>query len=505
MSLSVRRAEIRERDRPMGRGDCAESMPTGLPRLPAALSDRIPPIAVFSDEAFAAALHDKSWDVPELLARAELCLRMLDDAYRLLVDAEEAQAPSPEQVAQGLTRIQFFAAARLLATRYVSPFDGQDCTFETALAFVMDICRSARSADGISVCLGMSFWKRRRIAEMLAAGGPAPLFAETAAEAVSTAVRKKGAVAVWAAREPGDLRGLAAAAGVPVVLIEDGFVRSVGLGADFMPAASIVLDRTGIYFDPTRPSGLDRILSGTEFTPELIERARRLIQSMVANGITKYNVGSATLDIAAPPGRRVIFVPGQVENDRSVALGGGEIQRNLDLLKRVRALNADAYIVYKPHPDVDAGHRPGAISDVETLKIADQLVRGISSAAIISSVDEVHTLTSLAGFEALIRDRYVVTYGCPFYAGWGLTKDFISVPHRQRQLSLEQLVAGALILYPSYFDPVTRLPCGPEVVIERMSRPEVWRPGLLITLRRLQGEAMRLVQKWRPSIASNSQ
>jgi capsular polysaccharide export protein len=78
------------------------------------------------------------------------------------------------------------------------------------------------------------------------------------------------------------------------------------------------------------------------------------------------------------------------------------------------------------------------------------------------------------------------------------------VPHRQRQLSLEQLVAGTLILYPSYFDPVTRLPCGPEVVIERMSRPEVWRPGLLVTLRRLQGEAMRLVQKWRPSIASNS-
>jgi capsular polysaccharide export protein len=479
-------------------------MPTGLPRLPAALSGRVSPIATFSSETFAAVQRDKGWDTPELLARAEACLRMLDDAYSQLEGAEEELPPGAGRDTGGLSRVQFFAAARLLSTRYVNPFYGEECSFEEALALVTDICRSARSAEGIAVCLGMSFWKRRRIAEMLAAGGPAPLFAKTAAEALSAAVRRKGAVAVWAAREPEDLRGLAATAGVPVVLIEDGFVRSVGLGADFMPAASIVLDRTGIYFDPTQPSGLDRILSGTEFTVELIERARRLIQSMVANGITKYNVGSATPDIAAPAGQRVIFVPGQVENDRSVALGGGEIQRNLDLLKRVRALNPDAYIVYKPHPDVDAGHRPGMIPDIEALKVADQVVRGISSAAIISAVDEVHTLTSLAGFEALIRNRYVVTYGSPFYAGWGLTKDFISVPHRQRQLSLEQLVAGTLILYPSYFDPVTRLPCGPEVVIERMSRPEVWRPGLLVTLRRLQGEAMRLVQKWRPSIASNS-
>jgi capsular polysaccharide export protein len=503
MSLPLRRDETREGGRPLGRSGYAEIMPTGLPRLPAPLSSRIPPIASFSSEAFATVLQGQGWDTPELLARAEACLRMLDDVYRQLDGADEEPLSGVEQLAQGLTRAQFFAA-RLLATRYTSPYGGEDCSFEEALATVADMARAARAAQGIAVCLGMSFWKRRRIAEMLSAGGRAPRFAKTAREAIDVAVKYKGAVAVWAARAPDDLVPLAKAAGVEIVLIEDGFVRSVGLGADFMPAASIVLDRDGIYFDPSRPSGLDRILSSTEFTAEITDRARRLIQLMVARGITKYNVGAATPDIAAPQGRRVIFVPGQVENDRSVALGGGEIQRNLDLLNRVRALNPDAYIVYKPHPDVDAGHRPGAIADAEVLRVADQVVRGISSAAIISAVDEVHTLTSLAGFEALIRYRYVVTYGRPFYAGWGLTKDFNPVPHRQRQLSLEQLVAGTLVLYPSYFDPVTRLPCGPEVVIERMSRPEVWRPGLLVTLRRLQGELMRLVQKWRPSVASNS-
>jgi capsular polysaccharide export protein len=486
MSQLSRRTAIREGGQPIGLGDCAEIMPADLLRLPASLTDRVPPLGVFSADKFAAVVRCKDWDTSELLDRAAACLRSL--ALR----------------ADDIRLQRAFAAACLLATEYANPYTGEACSFEDALSIALDLRRAAAATGGIAVCLGMSFWKRRRIRDILTTGGRAPLFRRTAKAAVDAAAKRGAAVAVWAAREPADLAALAKSAGVSIVHIEDGFVRSVGLGADFMPAASIVLDRTGIYFDPSRPSGLDKILTETDFRAEDIERARRLIRMMVARGITKYNVGSASPEIAAPMGQRVIFVPGQVENDRSVALGGAGIKRNLDLLKRVRENNSDAFIVYKPHPDVDAGHRPGALADEDVLAVANQVVRGISSAGIISAVDEVHTLTSLAGFEALIRNRYVVTYGQPFYAGWGLTKDFAPVQHRQKPLSLEQLVAGALILYPSYFDPVMRLPCGPEIVIERLSRPEVWRPGLLITLRRLQGEFMRFVQKRRPSVPSSS-
>ncbi len=482
----LRSTAIRGASQPIGLGDCAEIMPADLLRLPASLTDRIPALGVFSADAFAAIVQSENWDTPELLDRAAACLRSL-------------ALPADD------TRLQrAFAAACLLSTAYTNPYTAEACSFEEALSIASDLRRTASAMSGIAVCLGMSFWKRRRMRDILTAGGRAPLFRRTAKAAVHAALKRGGAIAVWAAREPAELAALAKAAGVPIIHIEDGFVRSVGLGADFMPAASIVLDRTGIYFDPSRPSGLDKILTETEFGTQEIERARRLIRMMVARGITKYNVGSASPEIAAPLGQRVIFVPGQVENDRSVALGGAGIRRNLDLLKRVRENNPDAFIVYKPHPDVDAGHRPGAVPDEDVLAVANQVIRGISSAGIISAVDEVHTLTSLAGFEALIRNRYVVTYGQPFYAGWGLTKDFAPVQHRQKPLSLEQLVAGALILYPSYFDPVMRLPCGPEIVIERLSRPEVWRPGPLIALRRLQGEFMRFVQKWRPSVPSNS-
>jgi len=277
-----------------------------------------------------------------------------------------------------------------------------------------------------------------------------------------------------------------------VVRIEDGFVRSVGLGADFTQAASIVLDRTGIYFDPAKPSDLENLLQTAEFDARLVERARRLIDMLVARGITKYNTGAGMPDIDVPPGKRRLFVPGQVEDDRSVATGGAGIYRNIDLLQRVRTLNPDAFIIYKPHPDVDAGHRLGAIPEEEALRHADRIIRGVSTAAIIPAVDEIHTLTSLAGFEALIRRRKVVTYGQPFYSGWGLTTDLAPVERRKRNLSLEELIAGSLVLYPRYFDPVTRLSCGPEILIERLSHPELWRPGALVVLRRIQGTLTRL-------------
>ena len=69
-------------------------------------------------------------------------------------------------------------------------------------------------------------------------------------------------------------------------------------------------------------------------------------------------------------------------------------------------------------------------------------------------------MTSLTGFDALLRDKTVVTYGQPFYAGWGLTQDRAAeggapaagLRRRTRRLSLDELVAGALLHYPVYWD-----------------------------------------------------
>jgi capsular polysaccharide export protein len=177
----------------------------------------------------------------------------------------------------------------------------------------------------------------------------------------------------------------------------------------------------------------------------------------------------------------------------SVQLGGGGLASNLELLRRARALEPDAEIWFRPHPDVDAGHRKGLVRDEDALMHADRIVRGGGMAALLAKVDAVHALTSLTGFEALLRGREVTCHGTPFYAGWGLTRDLGAVPQRRaRALTVDQLLAAVLIIYPRYLDPVAGLPCEAEVLIERMQHGRaVNRLGWLSRTRRLQGRLLR--------------
>lgn len=343
--------------------------------------------------------------------------------------------------------------------------------------------------DGnIRVACGMAWWKRERIAQFLAAEGRQPLrFIDDAEAAVAAA--GDGAIAVWPSRMP---EGLEALADDRLVRVEDGFIRSIGLGADLHPPLSIVVDRSGIYYDPSRPSDLETILESADFPPVLLGRAEALIDTIVTRGISKY-ASEAPSPATQPTAKRTILVPGQVEDDLSVRNGGAGVAGNLDLLRRARAAEADAHILFKPHPDVDAGHRLGHVPDAEARNYADEIVRGESMASLLARVDGVHVLTSLTGFEALLRGRDVTVHGQPFFAGWGLTRDLAPpVARRTRTLSLAELAAGTLILYPRYLDPVTERPCSPETLLQRFA--DGWKPKLtmLIRLRRLQGRIARL-------------
>jgi len=339
-------------------------------------------------------------------------------------------------------------------------------------------------------CLaGMSWWKRARIRRFFA-NGEAPPHRRTAAAAVAVARRRSGAVAVWASRQPPGLTEVARAAGIEVWMVEDGFIRSVGLGSALALPCSIILDRAGIYYDPSRPSDLETLLATALFPPELVERAERLARDIVASGVTKYNLRGGPIDL--PAGRRIVLVPGQVCDDRSVMLGGAGIGDMGELLARVRAAEPDAFILFKPHPDVDAGLRAGAIPDAEALLHADRVVRDADLTGLLDRVDAVHVLTSLTGFEALMRGREVIVHGHPFYAGWGLTRDLAPpLPRRGRKLALAELVAATLILYPLYLDPRTGRRCGPEELVAALAGK---RPGVDVKVRRLGGW---LAARWR--------
>src|SRR5690606_35924453 len=103
-----------------------------------------------------------------------------------------------------------------------------------------------------------------------------------------------------------------------------------------------------------------------------LARAEALRERVIAARVTKYNLsGNALADL--PPGRRIL-VPGQVEDDASIRCGAGEVSTNLGLLRAVRAANPQAVVLYKPHPDVEAGLRTGAVPAAEALALADQVL-----------------------------------------------------------------------------------------------------------------------------------
>lgn len=362
---------------------------------------------------------------------------------------------------------------------------------------VIDGNRGASGQTIVAAC-GMAWWKRAEIRRFLWVPGVELCLSASASRALSAAQKRGGALAVWPSRISPKLRAQAAAKNVPLVQVEDGFVRSAGLGSNLVPPSSVVVDRQGIHFDPDTSSDLEQILAETDFTPQLCERARALREIIVASGISKYAKGTQRNSAPERPAgsRRVVLVPGQVENDMSVLAGGGGLTSNLELLRRAREQEPDGEIWWRPHPDVDAGHRIGAVPDAAALQYADRVVREGSMADLLDKVDGVHVLTSLSGFEALLRGRDVTCHGTPFFAGWGLTLDLAEIPSRRgRKLSLDELVAGVLLLYPRYLDPVTGIPCPPEVLVQRMVKGEMPnRQQWIEPIRRLQG---RLVSPFR--------
>ena len=258
-------------------------------------------------------------------------------------------------------------------------------------------------------------------------------------------------VVIWGAKEISSELALQRR----IVRVEDGFFRSVGLGSDFIKPSSLVFDQSGIYFDARTPSDLEKILADATFTDEELKHAKQLREFIVEHGLTKYNIEKSSSLKLNTQHKWVIFVPGQVEDDASIQFGGGNIRTNLDLLKSVRASNPDAYIIFKPHPDVMAMNRKGAVSKRTLLKYADLIDSHFSVIDCIDAANEIHTMSSLVGFDALLRGKKVVTYGQPFYAGWGLTQDRYhgdAILRRKRALTVDALMVGALVRYPVYWD-----------------------------------------------------
>ncbi|MEM6941533.1 MAG: capsular polysaccharide biosynthesis protein [Pseudomonadota bacterium] len=379
-----------------------------------------------------------------------------------------------------LTRPQLFAGAMMLYPSWYCPYHDRLATLEDALEAHAADARCWREDHKGWTASGMRLWKRKSLQGFFGQHRRM-IFEETPA-----AVRQSGRPwMVWASK--------ATVGQGDAIRVEDGFLRSKGLGATLTPALSLVNDDLGIYYDPARPSRLERwIEARAKLRPDQQERASRLIRTLIGQGLSKYNIGAAPSPL--PEGHRILVV-GQVEDDASIRLGTRTVQTNAALLEIARRENPEAVVIYKPHPDVEQRLRGG---DIDTSK-ADFVASGVAPPALLDEVQAVWTMTSLMGFEALLRGIPVTTFGAPFYAGWGLTDDRCDVPPRRRALpTVEGLVHAALIDYPRYVDPVTGLPCPVEVTVARLAADQVQAGGpSLRLLSKLQGLFASQAGLWR--------
>ncbi|WP_082135300.1 capsular polysaccharide biosynthesis protein [Puniceibacterium sp. IMCC21224] len=385
-----------------------------------------------------------------------------------------------------LTRAQLFAGAMILYPIWYDPHFDRRCEIEDVLAHLDARARAWREDHLGWVARDIRLWKRRPFQQFFGRD-TRMIFENDAAAARVKAYQTGRGLMVWAGK---------ATPTEDVTRIEDGFLRSRGLGAELVPPLSLVSDDLGIYYDPTRPSRIEALISASvKLRPDQLARALALIRLLVRGGVSKYNLGG---DVPPLPAGHRILVPGQVEDDASILRGSPDLRCNTDLLRRTREANPTAKILFKPHPDVVAGLRPGTVALPELW--ADIVIDDADMGALLNVVDEVWTMTSLTGFEALLRGCRVVTLGAPFYAGWGLSRDLGPVPARRAaRPALEGLVHAALIDYPRYRDPVTGLPCAAEVVAQRLRNGQVPRSGPLNrSLSKLQGLLASQAHFWRP-------
>lgn len=338
---------------------------------------------------------------------------------------------------------------------------------------------------------GAYWWTHAAIRGLFSAPSGPPVFCASIEDAIAQAKSQDGRLIAWSSRLEPHHEAECTAHDVELIRIEDGFIRSVGLGAGFARASSLAVDTSGIYYDPRRPSEIETLLQRSVLTDVERSEGARIRRRIVELSLSKYNLKSIdTFEIDAGS-RPIILVPGQVADDASVLNSMSSTidvrsheSINLQLLRLARTRNPNACIVYKPHPDVLSGLREGHLPADVAETYADAVVSNVDITAVIAACDGIETISSLAGYEGLLRGKQVTTHGVPFYSGWGLTTDLTRAARRTTRRCIDELTYIAFVLYTHHVHPVTGEPCSVHDLLDALHKQRAsglheWRNRLL--------------------------
>ncbi|SNT75052.1 glycosyltransferase [Paracoccus seriniphilus] len=241
-----------------------------------------------------------------------------------------------------------------------------------------------------------------------------------------------------------------------------------------------VFDDRAQYYMSDYETRLDEKLNGDfELTDAERARAERVMRRIVEAKISKYNSQPFFRPDVSPDYARRVLVVDQNFSDASTYYGRASEKEFRAMLKAAIAENPDAEILVKTHPDlnwVKGGKRRGYFDQMTSEGRVRIMRDSVNPFEIFDLVDKVYVGTSGMGLEALLAGKQVVCFGAPCYAGWGLTDDRVTVPHRRRKRDLAELFHAFYIWYTIYHLPEGEVPAQIEDVLDFIEEHRPVRP-----------------------------
>lgn len=256
------------------------------------------------------------------------------------------------------------------------------------------------------------------------------------------------------------------------IYLEDGFIRSIGIGLSGQPTLSIVFSKNSSYYDATKSTSFEQFLnSDFELNDTKKTEVFNSINSIVKNKISKYNhVPSRAYHIGRPGFKKLLLID-QRFGDSSVTLGNGSPEIFDNMLTDAINNYADYDIIIKQHPDSISGlkssffnnEKLSFVSKVDNVFVIDFEMNPYD---LLNQVDEVFVCSSGMGFEALLAGKKVTCYGTPWYANWGVTIDKQTCVRRNKKRSLEDLFYVAYMKFARYYLPTEDRLCTVEEIVD---------------------------------------
>lgn len=258
---------------------------------------------------------------------------------------------------------------------------------------------------------------------------------------------------------------------IPYIALEDGFLRSVNPGNQ-EPPLSLVLDRTGIYYDSRQPSDLEACITKRAAPGQDARPARLAMERLKEKRLSKYNSFQfedlSGLGLPSSPRAERVLVVDQTSGDASIEGASARADTFEKALLTAVQENPGCDFLVKIHPETALGRKAGHFSSeqlgrlsekhpvVQTALLENRLrltPEAINPWGLLKACGKVYCVSSQLGFEALLAGCEVHCFGMPFYAGWGLTTDRgpVRCP-RRRPASLEALFAAVFFDYCIFID-----------------------------------------------------